>query len=366
MEKTFVPDRSAYEFILGRLPSDGPAVLATVVEAEESTPQVPGASAVIGAGGLLFGTVGGGIVEARTIRAGRAALARRRSRILSFNLANAYSAERDAVCGGRMTILLEAGPGENRPALRDLVAAVGRRRSGVLATFVQEKSSSVRRRWFSSAGRGPAPACRPWARFREEAAAAARDGQPRWRRVEGGWLYLEPHAPAPRLLIAGAGHVGRAVALQGKLLGFEVTVVDDRPELANGEAVPSADRFVVGPVGPSLARLLLGRDAYVVIATRGHRHDAEALRACIRRPTAYLGMIGSGRKVGLMREEFLRRGWADAAEWGRVHTPIGLPVGSRTVPEIAVSIAAEIVAARRSPSTNRSFSPVRTETSERD
>lgn len=351
METTFVPDRAAYEFLLGRIRSDGPAALATVVQTDESTPQVAGASAVIGKEGLLFGTVGGGVVEARTIRASRAALARRRSRLLAFDLANAYSAERDAVCGGRMTILLEADPAQNRPAFRNLMAAVGRRRRGVLATLVEDRTSAVRRRWFSSASRSWASAGRPWAGFREEAEAAIRAGQPRWLPVGGGWLYLEPHFPPPRLVIAGAGHVGRAVALQGKLLGFEVTVVDDRPELANREAIPSADRFIVGPVGPSLARLPLGGDAFVVIVTRGHRHDAQALRACIRRPAAYLGMIGSRRKVGLLGREFVRRGWAEAADWGRLHAPIGLAIGSKTVAEIAVSIAAELVATRRSPGT---------------
>jgi len=84
-----------------------------------------------------------------------------------------------------------------------------------------------------------------------------------------------------------------------------------------------------------------------VIVTRGHRGDEGALRACIRRKAAYIGMIGSARKVGLLRERFLQKGWCSPAEWARVRSPIGLPIGSRTVEEIAVSIAAELVAVRR-------------------
>jgi len=87
-------------------------------------------------------------------------------------------------------------------------------------------------------------------------------------------------------------------------------------------------------------------DAYIVIVTRGHRYDAETLRACLRGRARYIGMIGSGRKVGLLKERFLAEGWATEAEWSRVRTPIGLPIGSRTVEEIAVSIAAELVAVR--------------------
>ena len=84
-----------------------------------------------------------------------------------------------------------------------------------------------------------------------------------------------------------------------------------------------------------------------MIVTRGHQHDAEALRACIREPAAYIGMIGSRRKVALMREEFRASGWATEEEWDRVFAPIGMDIGAETVPEIATSIVAQLVAVRR-------------------
>ncbi len=87
-------------------------------------------------------------------------------------------------------------------------------------------------------------------------------------------------------------------------------------------------------------------DGYFVIVTRGHAKDAEALRAVVRREAAYLGMIGSRTKIGIMQREFLEKGWATAEEWARVHAPIGLEIGSKTVEEIAVSIAAELVQVR--------------------
>jgi len=347
MERAVAADLSVYLFFLGQGHSRERLALATVVEAEESAPQVPGASAVVSAEGLAAGTVGGGAVEAAAIRAARAALARRSSRLLAFDLGNAYSAEAAAVCGGRMRILIDGDPEKHRPAFQALFRAVRAGRSGVLATHVRTRPAAVLRRWFPESFRGWASLSEPWRGCRREVEAAARMGRPVWEKRKAGWLYLEPHAPPPRLLIAGAGHVGRAVAWQGKRLGFEVTVIDDRPELANAEAVPQADRFIVGPAARSLRRLRLGDDAYVVIVTRGHRHDAEALRACLGRKAAYLGMIGSARKIGLMREEFLRRKWAGPEDWDRVHAPIGLPIGSRSVPEIAVSIAAELVAVRR-------------------
>jgi xanthine dehydrogenase accessory factor len=84
-----------------------------------------------------------------------------------------------------------------------------------------------------------------------------------------------------------------------------------------------------------------------VIVTRGHRQDAEALESCIHAPVAYLGMIGSRRKVGMLRKHFLETGLVTEAEWGRVYAPIGLEIGAVTVPEIATSIMAQLIAVRR-------------------
>ena len=87
-------------------------------------------------------------------------------------------------------------------------------------------------------------------------------------------------------------------------------------------------------------------DCYIVIVTRGHKNDAEALRACIKRKAAYIGMIGSARKIQLMRDEFLAKKWATPEEFEAVFAPIGLDIGSTTVQEIAVSIAAQLVQIR--------------------
>jgi len=148
------------------------------------------------------------------------------------------------------------------------------------------------------------------------------------------------------LVIVGAGHVGRALAHLGKRLDFEVTVIDDRPEFAHLRRIPEADVLLVDEIRRAVRDFPVSSDTFVVIVTRGHRHDAEALRACIHSPAAYIGMIGSKRKVALMRQEFLKEGWATAAEFDRVHAPIGLDIGSTTVEEIAVSIAAELVLVR--------------------
>ena len=172
------------------------------------------------------------------------------------------------------------------------------------------------------------------------------DGRPELFKTGDFSVFAEPVWPLPRLIIAGAGHVGKALARLGNLLDFEVTVIDDRPEFASKENVPEADGIVVGDIAAAVKAAPDSPENYFVIVTRGHRNDAEALRAAIGRGAAYVGMIGSRTKVDLMRREFLDKGWATAEEWGRVRAPIGLEIGSKTVEEIAVSIAAELVRVR--------------------
>jgi xanthine dehydrogenase accessory factor len=161
--------------------------------------------------------------------------------------------------------------------------------------------------------------------------------------AEKTWLYLEPVHPPAHLVIAGAGHIGRALAHIGRLLDFEVTVIDDRSEFANSERIPDADRLIVDDIGKALSGIEMTSDTYIVIVTRGHKADADALKACIQTDIPYIGMIGSKRKIELMRKKFLERKWATAEEFDRVHAPIGIEIGSQTVQEIAVSIAAQLI-----------------------
>jgi xanthine dehydrogenase accessory factor len=154
---------------------------------------------------------------------------------------------------------------------------------------------------------------------------------------------LESVIPPARLIIAGAGHIGKALARIAVLLDFEITVIDDRPEFANSENIPFADHVLTGDIGNTIAAIEKGPDTYIVIVTRGHKDDANALRACIGSEATYLGMIGSKNKIALMKKEFIENGWATREQWDRIYSPVGLEINSKTVGEIAVSIAAQLV-----------------------
>jgi xanthine dehydrogenase accessory factor len=159
-------------------------------------------------------------------------------------------------------------------------------------------------------------------------------------------FFLEPVFPLLHLIIAGAGHIGRALAHVAGRLDFEVTVIDDRAEFANSGNIPEADHILVNDIGEELKRIKKNSDTYVVIVTRGHKDDASALKPCIGSSLAYVGMIGSKNKIASMRKDFIDNIWATAEQWDTIHTPVGIDIKSTTVEEIAISIAAQLILVR--------------------
>ena len=162
--------------------------------------------------------------------------------------------------------------------------------------------------------------------------------------IEVGTSYL-PHLKRCRLVIVGAGHVGRKVAELASDVGFDVWVIDDRHEYCNSERFPGAKRLIVDAIDAALKGLAIDSDTYCIIVTRGHNHDEQALLHVAESPARYIGMIGSRRKIKLIFDDLLREGISHAA-LAQVHAPLGFDIGSQTVPEIAISITAELIAHR--------------------
>jgi xanthine dehydrogenase accessory factor len=158
-------------------------------------------------------------------------------------------------------------------------------------------------------------------------------------------VFIEPIEPAPSLYVVGAGHVGYHLARFAHALGFRVHVLDDREKFANAERFPMADEVAVGDIADWLQRAALPPHAYVVIVTRGHRYDLDALRAVVTRELRYVGMIGSRAKTRRLFDALLAES-IPASALERVHAPIGLDLGAVTPEEIALSIAAELVGVR--------------------
>lgn len=161
-------------------------------------------------------------------------------------------------------------------------------------------------------------------------------------------VYLEAHRPPPELVIVGAGHIARPLCRIGAMLGFRVRVLDDRPEFATRERFPEAEEVRRADFADPFRDVPVGPDTHLVLVTRGHRYDFEALRLLLLGAAlpAYVGMVGSRRRVRAALEQLVREG-IPRERLLRVFAPIGLDVGAETPEEIAVSIAAEIVRVRR-------------------
>ncbi len=156
-------------------------------------------------------------------------------------------------------------------------------------------------------------------------------------------LVIEIIKPTLELLIFGAGHVGQAVALIGALTGYDVTVVDDRKEFASRERLPDPRiRLLVSDYASATGKLTLSPSTVVVIVTRGHQYDELCLKSVVGSNAAYIGMIGSRRRVLSVFKKLTSEGFSEG-DLQRVHAPIGLRIGSRSPQEIAVSIMAEII-----------------------
>lgn len=161
-------------------------------------------------------------------------------------------------------------------------------------------------------------------------------------------LYLEVIESPPWLIVVGAGHVAKPTAALGKLIGFRVTVLDDRPEFASWERFPDADEVIADDFRLTLERLLptIHRQTYIVLVTRGHRQDEMALRQVIESRAAYVGMIGSRRRSRLVLETMIEDG-VPIERVTKVRSPIGVDIKAETPEEIAVSIIGEIISVRR-------------------
>ena len=161
-------------------------------------------------------------------------------------------------------------------------------------------------------------------------------------------LYAEPHRAPPELVIVGAGHIARPLCRVGALLGFRVTVLDDRPDFATRERFPEAETVRRADFSDPFAGVSIGPRTHLVLVTRGHKYDFEALRDVLRRPRvpAYIGMVGSRRRTRAALEQLAREG-VDAERIAAVRAPVGLDVHAETPEEIAVAIAAEMVLLRR-------------------
>jgi xanthine dehydrogenase accessory factor len=321
-------------------------IFTVLAETRGSTPQKAGAAMLVYPDGSQVGTLGGGCVEAEVKRRALGLLREGTTEILTFQLDHDYGWDDGLICGGRMRMLVDpvrAGSGiaYYRSYLDRLTSGTGCSEAIVLdgregqpagARFLFDESGELIQKSTSVD-----PDC--------GVLEALRPLSGRHRPYVAGGVSFLTSLPRCRLLIVGAGHVGQKTAAMAADVDFDVEVFDDRGDYCSAERFPTSRKLHVGAIDELLPAISTRPDDFGIIVTRGHHHDEQALSHLIRKPFRYLGMIGSRRKIKMIFEDLEREGISREA-LSRVHAPLGLDLGSQTVPEIAIAIVAELIAVR--------------------
>ncbi len=353
--------RELYREIEKALSDGRPVVQATVIQTKGSTPRKEGSTMLVRHDGSLFGTIGGGCGEAGVIIKAKLSLLDGKVREELADLTEDIALESEAVCGGKLRVFIEPWqPSEESKALarrlRELASAhepvvvhqvvstpgdgggdgEGRARLGL--RVVQRLSDGT-----------PGEVVFPDPVPPDLALPGApRHSAPQLHTAGGVEVYTERWDPTPTLVIVGAGHIAEPLEILGRVAGFDTVVVDDRRMFANRERFPRAAEVIAGPILEVLRRMELTPSHYVILVTRGHVLDMDALKVLLERdmPVAYVGMIGSRRRVRAVYELLEQQGYRREL-FANVYSPIGLNIAAETPAEIAISVLAEIVAVRR-------------------
>ena len=309
-----------------------------------SSPQKSGAKAVFHADGKITGTLGGGCLEAEAQRLALNALKSGKPESFELVLDHDFGWDDGLICGGKVfgVILPDAQlAGEtfwNDFAQRDTTKSWGVKSDFSVARLEGRARHSVRAAP-SQTNDGAHGVTRP-------TTVPSINYQLSTINSPSDWLYTETLTPPCALWIAGSGHIAQAVAPLALQLDFAVSIFDDRPELANHDLFPRAVSLHVGHWDDLLNVSFTATPTFGLIVTRGHKHDALVLETWIHRSFQFLGMIGSARKARTVTEHFIKKKIATAEEVARVACPVGIKIGSESVPEIAVSIMAQYIEKR--------------------
>jgi xanthine dehydrogenase accessory factor len=289
---------------------------ATVVKTERSAPREPGAVLAVSERGEVAGSVTGGCVEPAVYEEVQDVLAGGPPRLVSYGIADEDAFEVGLPCGGTVHIFLNT---VERNLVEGLVRAVRTEQPIALAVTISGPEIG-RQEIVSLNGHFEAT-------------------------IEGDTFFL-PFAPRPEMYVFGAVDHAAAVARVGQFLGYRVTICDARSRFATRERFPHADEVVVEWPDEFLRRSPVDERTAICVLTHDHKFDVPLLKVALETPAGYIGAMGA-RRTTQARNERLRAEGVTDEQLARIHAPIGLKIGSRTPEEVAVAVAAEIVATRR-------------------
>ncbi len=338
--------------------------MATIVSSKGSTPREVGAKMVVTASGDILGTVGGGCGEAEVCRKAVEVIRSRKPAMVTVELMDDIESDSPAVCGGIMDVFVD--PWWDDPAsapckefAEELSRVTDEGSGGVIATVLKAENcgeASSGQKCFIRNGElkaGNIPNEALLQKILEVAESQLNKEESKENPItlpetDGKALvFFEIIPPMRKAIIVGAGHLAIPLVQFAKILGFHITVLDDRVKYANRERFPDVDEVFVGDMAATLRDIPITPFTYIVLITRGHQYDEPCLRAIIDSQAKYIGMIGSRRRIQACFIRFRDEDGIPEEMLNRVHAPIGLDIGSETPEEIALSIIAEMIKVRR-------------------
>ncbi|MBI2526916.1 MAG: XdhC family protein [Candidatus Rokubacteria bacterium] len=334
--------------------AEGRVALATLVNTRGTTPRKEGAQMLVGEGGRILGSVTiGGCVDAQVIEESAAVLGRNAPRLLELDLGDEEAWEIGLTCGGTIEVFVEPvaldRPGDDTLAFYERARAhAGRGGRAAIVTRLDPPGAGAKLLVLDS-GEIEGSLGEPFLdrRFAGEAGAALRAGASRTLFLEGVRAFAEVLAPPAILAVVGAGHVAMPLVALARTLGFRTIVVDGRPRFATPERFPDVDELRIGIPSDLVREVPLVPSTALVLVAHDYKYDLPVLRHALGTEVGYIGLLGSTRRgaaiLNLLREEGLGE-----AQLARVRVPIGLDLGARSAPEIALAIMAEVVAVQHS------------------
>ena len=326
--------RTVFPEVRERIRRGEQVVLCGIIDSAGSTPRGPGARMAVFADGSFAGTIGGGAVERLAQDCAQKVLKEGRPTVRTFQLHPNGAEDTGMICGGTIAVMFQPLGGEELPLVERICTLLEAERPAWLVTALSGHGPWTMGLWEQDG---------PWQlELPPEEVRPLMGSRPALRQGEPA-LFVEPLARQGTVYIFGAGHVGRELAWLLDRVGFRLVVFDDRPEALEPEQFPEGVRLLRGDFGH--IGLPLTQADYVVIMTAGHQGDLAILQQILMYPVSYIGCIGSKKKAAAARERLKASGFTDS-DIKRIHSPIGLPIGGETPAEIAVSIAAELIAHR--------------------
>jgi len=313
-------------------------VLCSIIASSGSTPRGKGAKMSVFADGTTLGTVGGGAVEAESIRSALKALEVKSTFTKGFNLSPDQPADIGMICGGKVVVYFQYFAGGSPDAIEifdHIVKLFDRNVNSWLITYITD--GGVKQMGIYEEGAGllyasgiSSEAVKPLLKSR----GIMQKGDPAY--------YVEPLTQAGTVYVFGGGHVSQELVPVIAHVGFRTVVYEDREDFAKPELFPQAVYTVLGSYTDISEHIKITENDYAVIVTRGHQADFEVLEQVLRTDASYVGVIGSRHKIAATFERLIEAGITEEA-CKRIHTPIGLPIKGETPAEIAISIAGELI-----------------------